>query len=314
MKSKLMVMTLFLLMLTSTISADELVKGYYDPENDWFVFEYVSPEAGPQKAIYDPGNKVDPTVKTHVAWDKETSGYVYSFRVSNGNQAKQVLSTIIIEFDASLYGQVAPNADWDMNLHRINMPDTWEWFNPEGILLGKNQDGFSYKSKGLPSIMDMAFFGMRRIRFSGPSPTYDPDEIHDSFDRVMDALLAQYPHAEDTVKGKTLGPTAPPADFKPLDFLDYIISMKHEAFTLGWITNKGIEQSLDAKLDSAKKKLEKGDTKTAKNILGAFINEVEAQGCETYEGGSAPCPPGKHLTPEAYALLKYNVQYLIERL
>ncbi|MBI4822893.1 MAG: hypothetical protein HY805_01510 [Nitrospirae bacterium] len=47
-----------------------------------------------------------------------------------------------------------------------------------------------------------------------------------------------------------------------------------------------------------------------KNILNALINEIEAQGCETYEG----CPKGKHLLPEAYALLKYNVLYLIERL
>lgn len=39
----------------------------------------------------------------------------------------------------------------------------------------------------------------------------------------------------------------------------------------------------------------------AKNILDASLNEVEAQN-------------GKHLTSEAYALLKYNVQYLVERL
>ncbi|MBI5559914.1 MAG: hypothetical protein HY883_01390, partial [Deltaproteobacteria bacterium] len=106
------------------------------------------------------------------------------------------------------------------------------------------------------------------------------------------------------------GPTAPPLDFEPLDFLDYIISMKHEAFTLGWIKNAGIENSLDKKLESAKKSLEKGSTISAKNILSAFINEVEAQGCATYEN----CPEGKHLTPEAWALLKYNVEYLMERL
>ena len=41
-----------------------------------------------------------------------------------------------------------------------------------------------------------------------------------------------------------------------------------------------------------------------------FGNEVEAQGCESYE----KCPKGKHLTSEAYALLKYNTQYLIEKL
>lgn len=102
-------------------------------------------------------------------------------------------------------------------------------------------------------------------------------------------------------KGKTIGPTAPPADFKPFEFLNYIINLKHEAYSLGWITNKGIEQSLDVKLENAKKKLEAGDIKTAKNILNAFLNEVEAQ-------------KDKHLTSEAYGLLKYNTQYIVERL
>jgi hypothetical protein len=64
------------------------------------------------------------------------------------------------------------------------------------------------------------------------------------------------------------------------------------------------------KLDNAKKKLAEGSPGATKNILRAFINEVEAQGCATYEN----CPPGKHLTSEAYALLKFNAQYLIDNL
>jgi hypothetical protein len=124
----------------------------------------------------------------------------------------------------------------------------------------------------------------------------------------LDAEVPDFFH--NSVKGKTIGPTAPPAVFKPIEFLGNIINLKHEAFNLGWIKNEGILKSLDAKLDNAKKKLENGDTKTAKNILNAFINEVEAQGCATYEN----CPSGKHLTSEAYGLLKYNAQYLIDHL
>jgi len=50
--------------------------------------------------------------------------------------------------------------------------------------------------------------------------------------------------------------------------------------------------------------------RTAKNVLSALVNEVEAQGCAIYDD----CPSGKHLTPEAWALLKYNVEYLLDRL
>jgi hypothetical protein len=94
----------------------------------------------------------------------------------------------------------------------------------------------------------------------------------------------------------------------PAEFVQLIIDMKHEAYTLGWITDSGVETSLDAKLDNAKKKFESGQTKAATQMLEAFINEVEAQGCATYDD----CPEGKHLKPEAYALLKYNAQYLID--
>ncbi|MBI4824628.1 MAG: hypothetical protein HY805_10440 [Nitrospirae bacterium] len=165
------------------------------------------------------------------------------------------------------------------------------------ILPGSSVKGLILTSYGLPAIRDTML-----------QPYVDTDSLPDEYyeneelsKQLQDSLIYHT---------KTIGPTAPPLDFNPLSFLDYIISMKHEAFSLGWITNKGIEMSLDQKLDAARKKLSAGDTKTAKNILNALINEVEAQGCETYEG----CPKGKHLTPEAYALLKYNVLYLIERL
>ncbi|GAB4536928.1 MAG: hypothetical protein Fur0020_05280 [Thermodesulfovibrionia bacterium] len=163
------------------------------------------------------------------------------------------------------------------------------------IYPGRSLGGFQITSRGLPGIRDF------RI---------EPDLIPPS--EESDITIEQIQEVEDKVafKGKTIGPTAPPANFKPIDFLNYIIDLKHQSVSLGWIKNEGIENSLDAKMENAGKKIEAGDTKTAKNILNAFINEVEAQGCETYE----KCPEGKHLTPEAYALLKYNVRYLIEQL
>ena len=86
-----------------------------------------------------------------------------------------------------------------------------------------------------------------------------------------------------------------------VNLLDTLVSLKHQAVANGWIDNQGVANSLDSKLDNAKSKLEAGDTTAAKNMLNAFVNEVEAQN-------------GKHLTSEAYALLKYNAEYLIDRL
>jgi hypothetical protein len=212
--------------------------------------------------------------------------------------------------------------------------------------------------------------------------------------------------------GKTVGPKAPPANFVPGDFLNYIISLKQQSYQLGWIVQKaedeherdkskvdknnpslspfskgggkgdltleksdktgsetGIMQSLDKKLNHAMTELQAGKTKQAINILSAFVGEVDGlynvcREHEEHEGdrdshdkdgkgtdkvndpgiasqktlamtdkskivssassGLAMTPKNKeyelghcnksHLTSEAYALLKYNTEYLIDRL
>jgi len=293
---------------------DEVVKGWYDLENDWFVFEWDRPEYGKTTTVYDPPNKIKPDIRAFLNFNGELNEYRYSYEVSNYKGAIQPLYTIQIRYFMNIYDATQPNDDWFMGTYIGG--GLWEWAKTRGeangILAGETVSGFSFKSHGLPAIVNAAFFGYERnegtkLEFSPPGD-YDTDGIEDSFERVFNNFKSQYPEKFKYVSAKTLGPTAPPEDFKPLDFLDYIISMKHEASSLGWITNKGIEQSLDAKLSAAKKKLEQGKNDAAKNILSAFINEVEAQGCESYEN----CPQGKHLTPEAYALLRYNTMYLID--
>lgn len=58
----------------------------------------------------------------------------------------------------------------------------------------------------------------------------------------------------------------------PIDGINALISTAQ-----GFSFEKGIEQSLLGKLNAAKSAIEKGKNKTAANILGSFINFVEAQ-------------------------------------
>jgi hypothetical protein len=169
-------------------------------------------------------------------------------------------------------------------------------FSAKAAKPGERLSGLVMASKGLP--------GVRRFV---ARPLYDPNDYYPSVDDVSEEeaqrIVAQVD--SDRVRivfsGYTIGPATPPADFKRLAFCDTLISYKHQAFKLGWITNKGILNSLDQKLDNGRKQLERGNNKSAKNILQAFINEVEAQ-------------KDKHLSSEAYALLKFNAEYLISKL
>jgi len=155
---------------------------------------------------------------------------------------------------------------------------------------GKTLAGFSLRTNSLVGII--AFYA----EGDHPLPKFPPGMAPDSIPGYDDLT----PYGAGVV-GKTVGPVLPPDPFIAASFLDTLASYKHQAFALGWITNKGILNSLDQKLDNARKQLERGNTKAAKNILGAFINEVDAQ-------------KDKHLSSEAYALLKYNAEYLIEKL
>jgi hypothetical protein len=78
-------------------------------------------------------------------------------------------------------------------------------------------------------------------------------------------------------------------------------SLVGELFDAGMIDNAGIANSLTSKADAAASQIARGNTTAAKNQLNAFINELDAQ-------------VGKHLTQQAYDLLKAAALYYISRL
>jgi hypothetical protein len=162
------------------------------------------------------------------------------------------------------------------------------------IFPGNSLSGFQITTRGLPGLIDF------RI---------EPYLIPPSEGEILPEQIKEV-KGKAAFKGKTLGPTAPSVNFVALDFLSYLIDLKHQAAELGWITNPGVEDSLDVKLDQVKVKLQTGDTKTAANQLSAFLNEVSAQGCQSHDN----CPKGKHLAPEAWGLLYFNGKYLLDQI
>lgn len=70
---------------------------------------------------------------------------------------------------------------------------------------------------------------------------------------------------------------------------------------LGWITNRGICRSLQAKLDAASRAVTRGRAGAARGSLNAFLNELDAQ-------------RGKHVDVRAHALLSVGAAFLLEGL
>lgn len=262
--------------------------------------------------FYQTGDKISVSVSGQVSRNTREGLFAYKYIVKSNAQSEQDVWVfkIILPEKSIIINAAAPTGwggpGWSgkptkySQMREIKPPYWIGWTAPEqNMKPSETASGFVFETSfGLPGIVD--------YYAEGESVARCPEGMAVDFIPGYHDLTPYGPG----IIGKTIGPTAPPADYKPIEFLNSIISMKHEAYKVGWIDNAGIEQSLDAKLDNAKKKLEQGNTTAANNILEAFLNEVEAQGCPSFEN----CSQGKHLRPEAYALLKYNVQYLIERL
>jgi hypothetical protein len=184
-------------------------------------------------------------------------------------------------------GSATP-AGWSCNYHPDGTFSFGAIDDPDLIKPGTSRDGYILKSVGLPGIRNIVV--EPAIDYQAFPPDWEGDSSR------LQALREKV-----NFTAKTIGPKAPPKIFVPSHFIDYLISIKEQASSLGWIKNQDIVTSLDAKLNNAKKKIASGDKKTAKNVLSAFQNEVQAQN-------------GKQLTPEAYALLYFNAKYLIDHL
>ncbi len=241
-------------------------------------------------------NKIDLTVQAVVNLSGQNLLYGYKYTLHSLPTSEQNLwrFLLISKDTTSVVGLTNPQG-WFKVIPHIDKSElelTIDWGSPsaKGTKPGETERDLSFSSKSLPGICTYYAEGY------APPPSFEPGMAPDSIPGYEDLT----PYGPGIV-GQTIGPVLPPDPFVTVDFVDTLASYKHQAFTLGWINNQGIVNSLDAKLDNAKKHLEKGKITPAINVLQAFINEVEAQN-------------GKKLTNEAYALLKFNAEFLIDQL
>ncbi|MCK4738396.1 MAG: hypothetical protein KAT46_00465, partial [Deltaproteobacteria bacterium] len=272
---------------TTTWAENEPVTGYYDEQNGWLYFEWFDPDYGKQTSIYEPANKVKPTIKTSIEYEVNGENFNYNYEVTNGKNSLQAMKRIVVKHHEPIFDVKTPSPveDWYATRY-FQRDDAWVWSNIGGELTlglqpGQTARGLSFKSKGLPDIVKCSFAGYSK-RFSGPGDS-DTIEIDASFEKIFVKLKEQYKEKlKNSVIKKTVGPGKLPEKFNATDFIDHLIDLKHQAQDLGWIKEEGgdgIIQALDQKLDNAKAAIARGNTRSASKILKAFIKQVEAQSC-----------------------------------
>jgi len=223
-----------------------------------------------------------------------TSEYQYDYAVSNGESALQQIRRLMIQI-RSTNARGVPPSNWRASrATRIGLvAATWYSLDStKDVNPGSSLSGFRILSSGLPAIVQ--FYAVGRI----PLP-------HGEF-RVQPGTNDIF---INSAQGRTIGPHTLPSPFVALAFLDTLIVMKNEAKTLNWIQESDLSDLIDTRLSKARDHLESEDESGALEDLQVALSAVE-EDCL----GVGLGPGVSYLTTEGCALLRYNIQYLMEQL
>jgi len=168
------------------------------------------------------------------------------------------------------------------------------YFPPANALFPGSSFGLSFKSQGLPNILRFLARGWAR-----PLTTVEYDSLRAIGIPHVEIVKPWY---EDTYVGKTIAPAIPPTPFNALTFLDTITSYISESRTLGWITNDPTANKYKRLIDTARFHLQANNRGVTKAKLDSVLVNV-------YPDSAAGL-----ITSEAYALLRFNTEYLLKKL
>jgi hypothetical protein len=236
-----------------------------------------------------PANQLSVTVNCRVYVVRDSLRYVYEWK--NSALSKQRMESFTLEgISANFTSQTMPA--WRYLGMRRGLsayswgPDGDEYVNALGA--GKQVQGLELASISLPSISRLFVQGYR------PMADYDlsnPNNLQLSKD---DFLANSY-------KALTIGPTDLPQPFVPSGFLDSISNYVNISRGQGWIANQPAVDKYLAYFASAKTSLQQNNISAARATLGQVLSDANVDSTS-------------NLTSEAYALIRYNTEYLLGQL
>jgi hypothetical protein len=240
-----------------------------------------------------------------------------------------------------------PSLNWSVDIAHNSVAS----FDVDTLLPkpGATVTGFAMMSKALPGIRALTAYPDFNVYKFYPDVEGDTTAAAIATFNYVDSIrnVVNY-------HGYTIGPTAPPSNFDGGSWIDTLISYKHQCVAQGWLTdnktckqdcdnimsqkgwskmgdfaqyakwnpdvtwgfdtdwNNGIVEVLDGRLNKAQAELSKKDSVDARKDLEIFVMEVELLNdvSKSFETRNQK----QVMTSEAYALLKYNAEYLIDRL
>lgn len=299
------------------------------------------------------------TVRAAVTYDSAKDVFRYAYTIINAPQSVGQIDSFYIDI-ATLPGGITLSSDGLINsatgysgigvlslsseventtipVGFESQPEGWDsgpsaeltagWYGPlpPGVPIspGQSLGLFVLTSHGLP--------GVRRFTVE---PSYDPDDfIKGNIDDAdSDEEAQQIVDLDNAIQraiqfqGITIGPIRPPSLTDLTQLINFLISLKHQSVSSGWLSGEEFINQLDKKLEQAKKALAEGKGFKARKKLEQFINELEQQRKEQEKRQHEASEKGKEkreewpeedkrfLNDNAFFLLKPNAEFIISKL
>jgi hypothetical protein len=167
--------------------------------------------------------------------------------------------------------------------------DSWT-FSPElnnysGLIEPGESSNYRLRGYGLPCISQVYIQGKTPLELTREI------SIESSLERIKNNSIIR----------NTIGLTDFPENLDFGDFLDTIKSYIEKSVLIGWISNQTTANKYDSLFNLAKTQLQQNNNNAAISTLQTVLQQVDIDSTS-------------NLTSEAYALLRYNTEYLIKKI
>ncbi|MGD1047069.1 MAG: hypothetical protein ABR936_17330, partial [Bacteroidota bacterium] len=216
---------------------------------------------------------------------KNVDTLIYHYSLTNLPSSKQSVDEFFLGSPDTLFAVGTSPVDWVMAGQRGRY---FGWIALPGfnklLCKGKTESTYSFNDNNLPTILNSF------IRGHNLSDNFFVNSQPD-WEKIYQDVLT------NSIVIKTVAPNYRLKAISPLQFLDTLTSYTAQSRSLGWIKDQTIANKYLDYFSSARTKLVQRDSVGARTVLLQVLHDVDIDNTS-------------NLSSEAYALLRFNTEYL----
>jgi len=231
----------------------------------------------------------DVAPRIHASVGLDAPVYSYNYDLSNGNGAKQPTDDFFVLIGSTPIVGASQPQFWGHSFMTVRSVRTFSWgaLVPSATLWpGQAARRFTFTSTALPGIV-----------FAHASGLIPPDTAADETEYDTTAR----DELSNSVSVTTVGPVVPLALLQPQYFLDTLNSYVVRSRLYGWITSQQTADEFTNYFSTVRAHLQAGNNGHAIRTLQHVLKSADSDSSSV-------------LTSEAYALIRYNTEYLVSNL